>query len=67
MRRLRMSERRFTTIVVLILLFFYVSTRTPAANTTPGLEDWVELLSDCTPTKEATAGMVISIVTFSVV
>ncbi|MHC4641923.1 MAG: alpha/beta hydrolase [Planctomycetota bacterium] len=39
-----MSERRFTIIVVVILVFFSVSTRTPAANTTPGLEDWIERL-----------------------
>jgi len=39
-----MSEHRFTIIVILILVFFSFSTRTPAANTTPGLEDWVERL-----------------------
>jgi predicted esterase len=39
-----MSEHRFTIIVVLIPVFFSVSTRTPAADTSPRLEDWVERL-----------------------
>jgi predicted esterase len=39
-----MSGRRFTIIILLIPVFFSVSTRTPAANTTPGLEEWVERL-----------------------
>ena len=39
-----MSELRFTIIIVLIAVFFSVSTRTPAAETSHQLEDWVERL-----------------------
>jgi predicted esterase len=39
-----MSERRLTITVVSILLFFSISTRTPAAETPDRLEDWVKRL-----------------------